>query len=155
MTSPCTSTCFTHPSSTTQAPHCLLQPIGVGSNFILGGGGGANLRMAAPLGRSPPHPRKIKFASLNALRSFLGQFCKCYSNHQYTAAQVWQAAQFWQARIFGRGLRRCLMGIYSYISKQARKTGGSWGMLPQEILEIRSSEIASGARRSRAHQLSY
>ena len=40
--------------------------IGIGSNFILGGGGGKfELRMAAPLG---------KFGILDAMRSFLGQF---------------------------------------------------------------------------------
>ena len=37
------------------------------------------------------------------------------------------------------------MCMYVYISKQARKTRESGGMLPQEILEIRCSEIASGA----------
>ena len=33
-----------------------------------------------------PHPRKIIFASLDTLRSFLGQFCKRYSNYLCTAA---------------------------------------------------------------------
>ena len=37
------------------------------------------------------------------------------------------------------------MCMYAYISKQHGRLGGSGGMLPQEILEIRCSEIASGA----------
>ena len=35
--------------------------------------------------------------------------------------------------------------VYVCINKQARKTRGVWGDTPQEILEIRCSEITSGA----------
>ena len=35
--------------------------------------------------------------------------------------------------------------VYVCINKQARKTRGVWGDAPQEILEIRCSEITSGA----------
>ena len=37
------------------------------------------------------------------------------------------------AWIFWRGLHRCLMCMYVYISKQAHKTRGSGGMFPQEL----------------------
>ena len=35
--------------------------------------------------------------------------------------------------------------MHAYISKQARKTRGSGGCSPRKFLEIRCSEIASGA----------
>ena len=39
-----------------------------------------------------------------------------------------------------------ISNVYAcYISKQARKTRGVWGDAPPGILEIRCSEIASGA----------
>ena len=37
------------------------------------------------------------------------------------------------------------MCMYAYISKQARKTRGSGGCSPRKFLEIRCSEVASGA----------
>ena len=50
---------------------------------------------------------------------------------------------------FEGGLRRCLMCMYSYKSKQAstQDWGGglAWGVLPKKFLEIRCSEIASRA----------
>ena len=44
------------------------------------------------------------------------------------------------------GLRVCMYACIKHPSMQGDATlGGSWGMLPQEILEIRCSEIASEA----------
>ena len=94
--------------------------VGIGSNFILGR---PNLRMAAPLGCPPPIPsQEIKFANLNTLRLFLGQFCKCYSNHLYAVALGRQG--------FLEGGVASMSDVYVFIYKQACKTRGVLGDAP-------------------------
>ena len=42
---------------------------------------------SVPSTRAPPTPGKL-FTSLNTLRLFPGQFCKCYSNQLYTSCTL-------------------------------------------------------------------